>query len=309
MSKQQPKRASNTQVIMFMVTLSFVCALILSVLASVLKKSQEIAKELDQSKQMLIAARIFTHQGYFLMRNEEGKYIPAKYSKNGVLIPGSAQDIPTRSEILEIYKRRIRPMLANNKGDIASFKKAGININQYIPQYQKAGYSNLPWKLIYEIFPNPKPGKAPEKEEKPDGYVIPVNGFGLWDAIYGYLAIEPNGDTVIGISWYEQKETPGLGANIADEPWQSQFPGKDIFQPGPSGTTDFKTAPLGIKVVKGKVAEVFGDTPKAKSAVDGMPGATLTGNGVTNAYKDVLAEYRPFFIKVHKESETKQKES
>ena len=59
----------------------------------------------------------------------------------------------------------------------------------------------------------------------------------------------------------------------------------------PDGKTDFKTAPLGITVVKGKVSEVLGNSPKAKSAVDGMAGATLTGNGVTDAYRDVLSAY------------------
>ncbi len=56
----------------------------------------------------------------------------------------------------------------------------------------------------------------------------------------------------------------------------------------PDGKTDYKAAPIGIIVVKGKVSEVLGDTPKSKSAVDGMAGATLTGNGVTDAYRDVL---------------------
>src|SRR5690606_10592622 len=129
------------------------------------------------------------------------------------------------------------------------------------------------------------------------GYVIPVNGYGLWDAIYGYLAIEPNGETVIGTSWYDQKETPGLGANIADAEWQDLFPGKLIFQPRANGEVDPATAPIGIVVVKGRVSEVLGDAPKAKNAVDGMPGATLTGNGVTDAYRFVLNAYRPFFVK------------
>jgi Na+-transporting NADH:ubiquinone oxidoreductase subunit C len=130
---------------------------------------------------------------------------------------------------------------------------------------------------------------------------------GLWDAIYGYLAIKNDGDTVIGISWYDQKETPGLGANIAEPEWQSQFPNKKIFQESPNGETDFKTAPLGITVVKGKVSEVLGDSTKALSAVDGMAGATLTGNGVTNAYRDVLAAYRPFLLIVHEKNTAKAK--
>ena len=100
--------------------------------------------------------------------------------------------------------------------------------------------------------------------QRREGYVFPVNGMGLWDAIYGYLAVQPDGNTVIGISWYDQKETPGLGCEYFRSQWQSQFPGKLIFfRNRPTVKTDFKTAPLGIIVVKGKVKEVLGELPKA----------------------------------------------
>jgi len=284
-----------------MVILSFICALVLSSLASILQQPKEIAKELDRSKQMMIAAKILSHEGYFLIQNEQGEYDPAKFVEGGALIPGNKTDIASRDELLQVYKKRIVPYLVNDKGELATFEEEGINEKEYVNEYKKTGYYKLPQKLVYEILPNFEPGG--EQKETPNGYVIPVNGFGLWDAIYGYLAVKPDGDTVIGIAWYDQKETPGLGANIADAPWQSLFPGKKIFQESPSGETDFKTAPIGITVVKGKVTEVLGDVPKAKSAVDGMSGATLTGNGVTDAYKDVLSAYRPFFIKIHDEEE------
>lgn len=301
MSEPQPKKEpSNIQILTFVVILSFVCALILSILASALKQPKEIAKELDRSEQMLIAAKIFTHDGYFLILDDQGEYQPAKF-ENGVLVPGSEEDRASSTEILEIYKTRLIPFLVDNKGELTTFQKAKINYKNYIAEHKKRGYYKQPYKLIYEVLPNKKRDEL--KEEKPIGYVIPVNGAGLWDAIYGYLAVKPDGDTIIGISWYEQKETPGLGANIADAEWQIHFPGKLIFQESPDGTTDFKTAPVGITVVKGKVNEVLGDSPKAKSAVDGMAGATLTGNGVTNAYRVVLEAYRPFFIKIHEESQ------
>lgn len=277
-----------------MVILSLICALILSILASALAKPQELAKELDRTKQLLIAAKLLDYQGHLLIPNEQGEYVPAKALEDGTLEPGTPQDIATNKQILAVYKKRIRPLLVDDKGDITTFEKTGINEEEYLSKYQKTGYYKQPQKLIYEVLPN-------SKEENPIGYVIPVNGFGLWDAIYGYLAIKPDGNTVIGISWYDQKETPGLGANISEEPWQSLFPGKVLFQQSPGGETDFKTAPLGITVVKGKVSDVIGDAPKAKSAVDGMAGATLTGNGVTEAYRDVLIAYKPFLLKVSKE--------
>jgi len=303
---EQPSKEtapSNAGVLTFVTVLSVVCALILSVLASALQQPQEIAQELDRSEQMLIAAKIMNHQGNFLLQNDQGEYVPAKYGGNGRLEPGDPDDYPTRQQILEVYKTRLKPYLVDDKGNVTTFEKAGINIETYLNEHRKAGYYKQPLKLVYEIMPNPTQDKLPDEKSEPVGYVIPVNGYGLWDAIYGYIAIKPDGNTVIGISWYDQKETPGLGANIADAPWQRDFRGKKIFQKNPDGTTDFKTAPIGITVVKGKVSEVLGDVPKAQSAVDGMPGATLTGNGVTVAYHDVLSAYRPFFLKKQREWE------
>lgn len=295
-SQPHPKTsgASGRQTLLFMIILSFSCALILSVLASALAKPKEIAKDLDRSKQLMIAAKILSHGGYFILADSQGKVGPAKFLQGGILEPTDKKEIASRSQLLEIYAKRVVPLLVDNQGELKTFQEAGIKEEQYLADYKKSGYYRQPLKLIYKILSNSSEGV--------EGYVIPVNGFGLWDAIYGYLALKPDGDTVTGITWYDQKETPGLGANIAEEPWQSLFPGKKIFQESSNGKTDLKFAPLGIVVVKGKVSEVLGNSPKAKSAVDGMAGATLTGNGVTDAYRDVLAPYRPFLIKLHEKN-------
>ena len=288
---------SNRQTIFFMVVLSFVCALILSLLASALSERKEIAKDLDRSKQMMIAAKILTHAGNFILQDEAGKDIPAKYNPEGYLVPSEEITMATGNELLEVYKRRLEPLLVDSSGKITTFQEAGLKLENYLTDYKKTGFYKQPLKLIYAILPNRVEGEG-KNIAQPVGYVIPVNGLGLWDAIYGYLALKPDGNTVIGISWYDQKETPGLGANIADFPWQNLFPGKKIFQESISGKTDYKTAPIGIAVVKGRVTDVFGNQPKSKSAVDGMAGATLTGNGVTDAYRDVLSAYRPFLLKL-----------
>lgn len=306
MSESLPNQApNNSKTIIFMVVLSFVCALILSILASILEEPKEVAKELDRSKQMMIAAKILDYQGGFLVQNKEGKYVHAKYEE-GKLLPTQTFEVASKNQLLDIYSKRFEPLLVDKQGNIKTFAEAKINYDNYLAEYRKTGYYREPLMLIYKILPN---NQTPQesKEGQPEGYVLPVNGFGLWDAIYGYLAIKPDGDTVIGITWYDQKETPGLGANISEAYWQDMFPGKKIFQEGADGKTDYKTAPLGITVVKGKVAEVLGNVPKAKSAVDGMAGATLTGNGVTDAYRDVLSPYRPFLIKLHEKSSKEKK--
>ena len=74
---------------------------------------------------------------------------------------------------------------------------------------------------------------------------------------------------------------------------------KEIFQQGPTGLTNFERATLGIKVVKTTVQETLGDSPKAASAVDGIAGASITVNGVSEALRNSLAPYRQFLIRAH----------
>jgi len=292
--------------IIFMIVLSFICALILSVLASALAKPQEIAKELDRSKEMLISAQILNPLGYFQVHDKQEQYVPAKVQPGGRLEPSTEKIIPNDDEVLSVYQARVSSFLVNNQGQEKTFQEATIEEPKYIAEFRKTGYYHQPWKLIYKIYLNPTEEEVnAKKQSKVEGYVIPVNGMGLWDEIYGYLAIKTDGNTVIGISWYDHKETPGLGGNISEPAWQSQFPGKLIFQESSDGQTDFRTATIGLTVVKGKVSEVLGNSPKAKSAVDGMAGATLTGNFVTDAYKNVLTAYRPFLMQVHEENEKK----
>ena len=203
------------------------------------------------------------------------------------LIPTDLATKASDADTLSVYHKLIHPMLTNNLGDLFTFEQAGIQYTEYMKLHQKSGFADLQYKLLYIIG---------DKQ----GYVIPINGFGLWDAIYGYLALDADADTVLGTTWYSQAETAGLGANIALPEWQAQFQGKLIFQQSLSGSTDFARAPLGITVVKGKVSDSLGMTPKSYSAVDGISGATLTGNGVTSAYAECLAPYRPFLIKARK---------
>lgn len=294
----------NRRTMIFVVTLCSTCAIILAVLAYILKAPQEKAKELDRSKQMLIAAQIYAPQGYFQIKNPEGQYVPAKYDpQTQTLIAGKITDIATANDILSVYNTRIVPYVTNRQGELKTFQEASIDEKSYLQDNKKTGFASLEWKLLYAILPNISPEKAKSYSGmQAEGYIFPIAGFGLWDAIYGYIAIANDGDHVIGITWYAHAETPGLGAVISEPDWQKQFPGKVIFQEDAPGKTDFKTAAMGIIVVRGKVSEVFGNSPKALSAVDGIAGATITGNGVTKAYKDSLTPYRAFLIKVHEQS-------
>jgi len=119
------------------------------------------------------------------------------------------------------------------------------------------------------------------------GYAIPIAGKGLWSTLFGYFAIEPDGRTVKGITFYKHGETPGLGGEV-DKAWfQQNFIGKRFV--------DENDQLLGIHVIKGKVQS---DDQEAYHKVDGISGATMTGKGLEYFLKDDLAKYEPFFKEV-----------
>jgi len=99
--------------------------------------------------------------------------------------------------------------------------------------------------------------------------ILPVYGKGLWSTMYGYLALEPDGNTVRGLQFYEHGETPGLGDQVEKPGWLAHWPGKKLFD------ADGKVR---IEIVRGTVT----DSVNADYQVDGMSGATLTGRGVTH---------------------------
>ncbi len=310
MAEPPHKRAPHTdfQILLFIVSLCLTCGLLLAVIAYGLSVPQKEAKDFDQSKQMLIAAKILNSKGYFELLEEE-KLVPATFDPDQkILVKTEGPPVQaTEDQIKEISALRIRPLLTNKAGDVSTFEENNLTQSKYLEDNKKTGYANLPEKLFFAILPNePNAGSITAADVAKDlsqvsVFVIPVSGFGLWAPIYGFIAIGPNGDEVIGTTWYDHGETPGLGANIAEAWWQKQFYGKLVFQESSDGSVDLQTADMGIIVVKGKVSDVYSDSPKSKSAVDGISGSTLTGDGVTAAYKNSLTPYREFLIKLNKE--------
>jgi Na+-transporting NADH:ubiquinone oxidoreductase subunit C len=107
-----------------------------------------------------------------------------------------------------------------------------------------------------------------EKAGRVETIVLPVHGYGLWSTLYGFLALDGDGRTVKGISFYQHGETPGLGAEIDNPTWQAKWTGKQAL--AGDGT-------VLLAIVKGE--------PRGEDAahqVDGLAGATLTARGVEN---------------------------
>jgi Na+-transporting NADH:ubiquinone oxidoreductase subunit C len=115
-------------------------------------------------------------------------------------------------------------------------------------------------------------------------YVAPIYGKGLWDAIWGYVAVDEN--MVVQGAYFDHKgETPGLGANIKQRYFMDDFEGEHLL----SESGVFK----GITVAKGNADPK--NENKTDNEVDAIAGATITGDGVTAMIKSDLKLYKPYF--------------
>ncbi len=115
-------------------------------------------------------------------------------------------------------------------------------------------------------------------------YVIPVTGKGLWDAIWGYVALNADKNTVYGVYFSHKGETAGLGAVITEyEKFQKQFENKVVM--------DAAKSDIALSVVK-KGKNVNG--LEENSRCDAVTGATLTSNGVNDMIHDCLSRYMTF---------------
>lgn len=112
-------------------------------------------------------------------------------------------------------------------------------------------------------------------------YIVPLRGTGLWNAVFGYIALRDDVNTVKGATFDHLGETPGLGALITEAWFRERFAGKKIFDD--SGDL------VGVSVVKG------GGTADDPNKVDAIAGATITGDGVSDMISERLQHYLPFF--------------
>jgi len=110
-----------------------------------------------------------------------------------------------------------------------------------------------------------------------DGIILPVEGEGLWSTLYGYLALEADARTIRGLTFYEHGETAGLGGEVDNPRWKALWPGRLAL--------DDAGAPA-IRVVKGRAGPASEDPYK----VDGLSGATITSNGVTELLRFWLGD-------------------
>lgn len=144
-------------------------------------------------------------------------------------------------------------------------------ISKYFDQYIEKSDVELPkgrTGVLYTLK-NPK--------DQVVSFAFPAEGKGLWSTVHGYVGLQPDLATIRGITFFDHGETPGLGGECS-KPWfQRNFEGKKIWMDG---------EPVKLQVAKGEAPE-----PEPITMVDGMSGATITGNGIERFVNDTFRAY------------------
>ena len=188
-------------------------------------------------------------------------------------------DISSYNEnnIINEYKSRIKNIILDLKGNLIT------NINH---ADLKLIENNQTGQISY--FHDQSEYLLAYKSLDPSAFIIPISGKGLWSTLYGYFALQDDYNTVNGITFYEHGETAGLGGEVEKKWFQDNFIGKKIYNENDEL--------ISIMVVKGKASDVLNDE-FINHGVDGISGATITSNGVTNFLLRDLKRFKIFFDK------------
>jgi Na+-transporting NADH:ubiquinone oxidoreductase subunit C len=174
---------------------------------------------------------------------------------------------PDDSQVKETYEKYIiQDLLVDKEGNIVD-SAANVAFNVEMKKNVKLTERQLPVM----------------KCRLDDGsikYVLPVYGAGLWGPIWGYIAVNDDGNTIYGANFSHEGETPGLGARITEQSFQDLFKDKHLFVNG-----EFKSVAI---LKKGQKA-----TDGAEQ-IDALTGATITSRGVSDMMADCLAPYEAF---------------
>lgn len=196
----------------------------------------------------------------------------------------SAAGIPSTSENAKsLYKESVVEELSvNSKGElVAKYNSTGELLEgsgQRAFDIDMKKALSMGQEGIFPVFIYNKDGK--------NLCIVPLQGKGLWGAIWGYISFASDMNTIVGAKFDHKGETPGLGAEISTDIFQKEFDGKQIF--------DEQNKFTSITVQKGGVRNYKGDPIHA---VDAISGGTITSAGVSDMLRDCLLHYLPYFEK------------
>jgi len=219
--------------------LCLVCAVLVSIATVALRPLQGYNKALDMKKNILDVAGLL----------EEGTDIDKAFAERieSKIVDLKTGDYVDNINVDEYDQRKAAKDPAENElipveKDIASIR-------------QKAKYT--------KVF-------LVKNGDQLQSIILPINGYGLWSTMYGFLALEADAQTVQSINLYDQGETPGLGGEVVNPNWRALWKGKKVYS---------DKGEVALTLVKGGVDS---SRPDSVYKVDGLAGATLTSRGVSN---------------------------
>lgn len=222
------------------VAVCLVCSIVVSTAAVGLREKQQINQQIDKQTNILDAAGLLEGAAGDV-QGTYNKYIEERYIE---LATGKYVEVASGFDMFKAAKDPEYQVIP--APDIASVFRHSKVVNVYHVKDENGALQRL---------------------------VLPVYGSGLWGMMYGFLALDGDGNTVRNLVYYEHKETPGLGGEVQNPAWKAQWNGKQLF----------KGEEIAIELSKTATAD-------DKYAVDALSGATLTSNGVENTLKFWLSK-------------------
>ena len=244
-------RQSNGYIILFTAIMTIIVGGLLSLASQGLADEQKKSIELDTKSSILSS----------VMDREQLKTL-------------------TPEQILDIYDQRISSLVVDINGERVEKNEKGTKMVAEQVNILK-NYKKDPEERVYPVFKYMNEADT----SKVEAYILPLYGAGLWDKIWGFVALNQELNTIVGVAYDHKQETPGLGARISTPEIQGRYVGKKIY--------DEKGELVSVMMVKGE-----GNPNLDAHHVDGMSGATLTGKGVNAMLKDYLTHYQSYFKKV-----------
>ncbi|NJC27274.1 NADH:ubiquinone reductase (Na(+)-transporting) subunit C [Neolewinella antarctica] len=235
---------STQKVILFVVAMTVVVALLLAGSAVGLAPIAEKNADIFNKRQLLLAIA------------------------NPLEAAGQPAAALTDEEVLAFFDENVEQSVVNSQGELVNQEGLlAVNVDLAKERKKPEAERNYP---VYKA-----------NVDNSNYYIFSVRGNGLWDAIWGNVALEQDLNTIAGVSFDHAGETPGLGAEIKDNAtWRAQFVGKKIYE--------------GEKYVSVYVRKGGALQSRAEHEVDGLSGATITADGVTKMMYEGLQAYEPF---------------
>ncbi len=254
------------------VALCLVCAVLVSFSAVALKSMQVHNKELDMKKNILDVAGLL----------EDGKDIDSAFKEK---IEAKIVNLETGDYVEDM-----------NVGEYDQRKAAkDPALSVAIPKDKDIAHIRIKAKYA-KVFLVKESGEI-------KSIILPINGYGLWSTLYGFLSLDADGQTVQSINFYDQQETPGLGGEVVNPKWRELWKGKKVYAESDQPAAEkglIESAEMGepaLSLIKGVVDN---SKPGSQYQVDGLAGASLTSTGVTNLVRYWMSKegFSPYLAKV-----------